>query len=818
MPLVTLSSAELRFSLDPLTLGLADTSELLDAPLPWIGQDRAEQAARFGLQMAQRDYNLFVLGEEGSGRSSLMTQIMHREAAVRPVPPDLCYLHNHEVPERPLALRLPTGEGRLLRQLMADFSRLLETEMPRRLVAPDIKAESDRIESAGKADEEKAYAALSAFADERNFALMRSEGNLVFTLRGDDGEPLTAGKALTLSSEKRAELDVAEDALRSEIAAFLEQAQARQMALNERLLALRRRLIKPMVDQQIHHIRSALRKQIKDSVKLGRFLDAVRDDVLANLELFRPGDTQEELRVEALVELLSRLRVNLLVDNHDAAGAPVIVDDSPLFRSLFGSVEYSTEHDALVTDFSRIRAGSLHKAHGGFLLLHLRDLVGDPHVWEKLHRFLRSGRLQIEEPGMVVAPIAGVSLQPEPVDVDVKIVLIASVEEYYQVQEGDPEFARRFRCKVDFAERFCATADTRQATAVFVAQTCQRLGLPHFAADAVAVLIEQTHREAQDQTRQSANFAQSEALVMESAAQARARGAATVARADVLGALQARDHRHGYPEQHMQEAIVDGDRLLDVSGEQVGQVNGMTVLDLGDHRFGFPVKVTASTHAGEQGVLNIEREVALSGPIHDKGVLILHSHLSALFGHIAPLALSAAVVFEQQYHGIEGDSASCAEFYALLSSLSGLALSQGIAVTGAVNQRGEMLPVGGINEKIEGYFRSCELLGLDGNQGVLIPRRNRRNLMLSPTVVEAVRHGRFFVYSADFAGEGMELLSKTPFGTLGPGGYAPDTVLGRAQRTLQGYRRACQQADGRRPRRRPFFQPRELARRRDAGD
>ena len=332
-----------------------------------------------------------------------------------------------------------------------------------------------------------------------------------------------------------------------------------------------------------------------------------------------------------------------------------------------------------------------------------------------------------------------------------------------------------------------ATPQTHQATAVFVAHACRRMGLPHFSAPAVAALIEQTHREAQDQTRQSAIFARCEALVMESAAMARMRGATLVDTADVLAAMQARIHRHDYPEQRLQESIVDGERLLDVTGEQVGQVNGLTVVDLGDYQFGFPVRVTASTHAGEEGLLNIEREVELSGPIHDKGVLILQSYLSALFAHIAPLALNAAVVFEQEYSGVEGDSASCAEFYALLSSLSGLPLRQGIGVTGAVNQHGEMLPVGGINEKIEGYFRSCELLGLDGQQGVLMPQRNRRDLMLAPRLVEAVAQGRFHIYTADRVSDGMELLTgRRASASWAPQGYPADTVLGRAQRHAAG--------------------------------
>lgn len=403
---------------------------------------------------------------------------------------------------------------------------------------------------------------------------------------------------------------------------------------------------------------------------------------------------------------------------------------------------------------------------------------------------------------MLYAPIAAVSMQPEPVDVDVKIILIASVEEYYAVQEGDPEVARRFRCKVDFAESFTADAEARQASAIFVAHTCRRMGLPHFRAAAVAALLEEAHREAEDQTRQSAIFAHTEALVMEAAAMARARGAALVEAQDVEAARRARIHRHDYPEQRLQETIVDGERLLDVSGEKVAQVNGLTVVDLGDYRFGFPVRVTARTHAGDEGLLNIEREVELSGPIHDKGVLILHSYLASLFAHIAPLALNAAVVFEQEYSGVEGDSASCAEFYALLSSLAGTPLKQAIAITGAVNQHGEMLPVGGINEKIEGYFRSCELLGLSGEQGVLIPSRNRRHLMLDRRVVDAVAQGRFHIWTAERVSEGMELLTGLPFGELGVGGYPPDTVLGRAQRTLQDYRKACQ-ASGAKPERRP---------------
>jgi len=798
MPISNLTPAELRLTVDPDTLGFADTSELLEFALPWIGQERAEKATHFGLGMDQPDYNLFVLGEVGSGRSSLLKLAMQAAAAKRATPPDLCYLHNFDTPERPRALRLPAGQGRLLRQHMTQLMKSLQVEIPQHLDGQDFKAESGRIEKSYKEEEAKAYTELEVFAEARNFTMHRESGHLLFTLRGKKGHALTEDEVLALPKERRTEIAQAEQELRAEISRYLEKMRPMERVMNEALAALRRQIVKPLLERELQEIRVGLKKQIKDSVKLGAYLDSVMHDVLDNLELFKVSDTDEDIRKEVLGKVLSRYRVNLVVDNGGLEGAPVIVEDNPLFRALFGSIEYQSENDVLMTDFSRIRAGSLHKAHGGFLLLHLRDLLADGLVWEKLRRVLRSGRLQIEEPGMTYTPVAAVSLEPEAVDVDVKIVLIGSRELYYELQEGDPEFARSFRVKVDFAESFSASADTRRDSAIFVAHTCRKLGLPHFSAAAVARLLEQGHRDADDQARQSAIFARTEALVMESAALCGARRAklaeAPIVEAeDVEGALAARVLRHDYPDQRMHEAIADGDLLIAVHGERTGQLNGLTQIDLGDYRFGFPVRVTARSHAGDDGLLNIEREVEMSGPIHDKGVLILHNYLAALFAANTPLALNASIVFEQEYSGVEGDSASCAELYALLSSLSGLPLKQGIAVTGALNQHGDVLPVGGVNEKIEGYFKVCEKLGLDGKQGVLIPGRNRRHLMLERKIADAVTQGLFHIYTAAHVSEGIALLTGLPAGSANEAGnYPRGSVLGHAQKTLLAYRRACQ--------------------------
>ena len=785
-----LEPRELSLRVDPQRLGFASTRELVDRPLPWVGQARAEVAARFGLGMALPGYNLLVVGEVGTGRTTLMRQLMQDQAATRPVPPDLLFLHHVEQPERPLALRLPAGEGRQLRQCMAQLARHLQTLIPRRLAEPDVKAESDRIEQAYKSEEARAYAELNAFAESRRFSLMRDQGHLVFTCRDEQGEPMTAGKAMGLSPQERSRIDQDETSLREEIARFLEKTRSLEHVRNEGLAALRRQIVRPLLEREWQDVGNSLHPLPSEQPRLLGWLQSLQTELLEHVELFQPGDDEDSLRLDALQDLLDGLRVNVAVDNHGLQGAPVVQEDNPSFRQLFGGIEYEADGDMLSTDFTRIRAGSLLRAHGGFLLLHLREVLAEPPVWEKLRRFVRSGCLQIEEPGVLYAPVAAVSLSPQAVQADVKLVLVTSPDEFEAVQALDPELARRFRCKVDFADSFATGPQVWHDTAVFVARSCARWGLPHFSAAATALLIEDSHRLAQDQFRQSAVFASTEALLMESATLARARQAIEVQPADVQAARRARAYRHNEPEERLLDALAQGERVLPLSGRMEASVNGLSVVMLGDYSFGFPVRVTARAHAGEAGLLSIDREVELSGPVHDKGMLVLQSCLQSLFAQQAPLALEASLVFEQEYGGIEGDSASCAELLALLSALAAVPLAQGLAVTGSLNAGGLVLPVGGINEKVEGFFRSCERVGLDGTQGVLIPERNRRHLMLDERVVEAVAQGRFHVHAIGTVAEAMTLLSGLPWGEPGPSGYPAASVLGRAQTRLRRYRLA----------------------------
>ncbi len=787
----SLDSSQLRITIDPASLGFSDTSELLQRPLSWIGQERAEVAARFGLGMMQPDYHLFVLGEAGSGRTSLLHQAMIDAAADQPASADLCYLYNFIAPEKPLALHLPAGQGRVLRQSLLQLAKSLPAEIAQCLSGQDFKIKSDRAEKKFKTEATQAYAELDKIAESLHFTIHREDEQIVFTLLDEKGEILTAENLLKLPKTRRTEIEQAEQALHEAIVLYFEEFQRVEKDKNVTLAALQRRSVQPLLNLALKKIQNELQTQ----ERLKTYFEQMEADILDNLALFETNNADEEKRETELHQIFARYQINLVVDNAELHGAPVIIEDNPSAYALFGSIDYQFEEGKLKTNFMRIRAGSLLKANGGFLMLHLDDLLTDGQLWVKLRRFLRSKRLQIEEPGSGLTSNTPVFLEPEAVDVNVKIVLIGSRDEYYELEEIDPEFMRRFRVKVDFAGSFIASAETYQASSVFVAHACEAAKLPHFSAAAVARLLEESHREVEDQKRQSAIFARTEMLVLESAALCSAHHGCIVEVTDISAALQARTLRHNYPDLRLQESIMEGEIAIALHGAEVGQLNALTQIDLGDHRFGTPVRVTARTFAGEDGILNIAREVDMSGPIHDKGMLILQNYLTGLFTHIAPIALSASIVFEQEYSSIEGDSASCAEFFVLLSSLAEAPLKQSIAVTGALNQYGEVLPVGGINDKIEGYFKLCEKMGLNGEQGVLIPHHNRQHLVLDHKIIEAVEKGLFAIHTMEHVTQGLELLTGCPAGLTEQSrsmGYAPDTVLGYAQRALLVFRRACQ--------------------------
>lgn len=544
--------------------------------------------------------------------------------------------------------------------------------------------------------------------------------------------------------------------------------------------------IEAFLDQQLSNTNAVIAPLANKKV-LENHIGLLKQDILDYLEAWQPAGAESESNLEALLSesFLGRYRVNLLVDQTvNASHAPVVYDNDPSLQSLFGGVE-SAGDSSSTPDFLRLRAGNLLRADGGALLLHLRDILADEQngtaLLEKLHRFLRNATLQIEDLSSSSGQGSYVSAQAV-IPVLVKLVLIATREDYYQLLEEKHDFFDYFPIKIEFAEKVQANVENYQAYAAFIAQKCQQFSCPHFTADAVAGLLQAMHRREEDQTRLSTQFASLEKLMLESVAAAQMRNAALVDIEDVKAAIYHRYVRHSYIEAHMRHSIVDNELIIAVSGEAVGQINGLTHIDLADASFGSPVRISANCYAGNRDIFTIDREVAMSGPTHDKGVMILKSWLHANFAQFNPLNLTASLVFEQEYNGVDGDSASCAELFAILSSLAQLPIKQGIAVTGALNQHGEVLPVGGLNEKIEGYYRVCKEIGLDGNQGVLMPERNIRHLLLSDELIEAVKNGQFQIVTMNNIADGIHFLTGH---TLAELNELAEHRLGEFKKTLE---------------------------------
>ncbi|MDI1300026.1 AAA family ATPase [Methylotenera sp.] len=518
-------------------------------------------------------------------------------------------------------------------------------------------------------------------------------------------------------------------------------------------------LIQEFLNVQISTIKTNI-PEIQANKQLTQYFELLQKDILDTLEAWQPSASADDNNLDALLSegFFGRYRVNVLVEHAANQPAPVIYDNDPSLQSLFGGIE-SAGDSSTTPDFMRLRAGNLLRADGGALLLHLRDILADEQngtqLLEKLHRFLRNGTLQIEDLTSSSSQGSSFVSAQDVIPVSVKLVLVATREDYYELIDDKYDFFSYFPIKIEFAEKVKANAENYAAYAAFIAQKCQQFNCSHFTADAVLSLLQAMHRLEEDQTRISTKFAVLEKLMLESAAAAELRGAKLVEKEDVKAAINRKYARHSYIEAHARDSIVDNELMINVYGESVGQINGLTHIDLADASFGSPVRISANCYAGRLDVLTIDREVSMSGPTHDKGVMILQSWLHTNFAQFNPLNLTASLVFEQEYNGVDGDSASCAELFALLSALTQLPIKQGIAVTGALSQHGEVLPVGGLNEKIEGYFRVCKDIGLDGTQGVLIPQRNMRHLMLSDEVVDAVANGQFHIATMNNAAEGL---------------------------------------------------------------
>jgi len=759
-----------------------------------IGQPRAVEAVQFGLGMPQTGYNIFALGPAGTGKQSLVQQFFEQEAKSKGAPSDWCYVNNFEQSHKPRALNLPPGKGNALSQ---DIERLVEelrTALSTAFESEEYQSRQQEIQEEFKEAQEKTLSDIQEQAQAKDLAMMRTPSGLVFApIR--DGEVLSAKEVQELSEEERNRIQAEVETLQEELQKLLRQMPRLQREMRERMKALNREMATFAVSGLIDE----LRDQFADFPAVVDYLNNLQQDVIDNVQLFlQPEEGQSDSRNSLIASLtgqgqadassLRRYQVNVLVDHSEAEGAPIVYEDNPTYPNLIGRIEHMARMGALTTDFNLLKPGALHRANGGYLILDARKLLLQPFAWEGLKRALQAGQIRIESPGQSYSLISTVSLEPEPIPLQVKVALLGPPMLYYLLCALDPDFAELFKVSADFSEQMDRTADNQHLYARLIGNIIRQNDLQPFHKEAVARVIEHSARLAGDAEKLSTQMQGVSDLLSEANYWANRNNHNPVQRADVQQAIDAQIYRADRLRERTQEAILRETIFIDTGGAKIGQVNGLSVIQLGTFAFGRPSRITARVQLGQGKVIDIEREVELGGPIHAKGVLILAGFLGARYGLDKPLSLSASLVFEQSYAGIEGDSASSTELYALLSAIAQAPLKQSLAVTGSVNQHGQVQAIGGVNEKIEGFFDICQARGLSDEQGVLIPQANVKHLMLRQDVINAVAEGQFHIYPVETIDQGIEILTGMPAGERDEtGNYPPDSLNALVEARLMDF-------------------------------
>lgn len=769
---------------DPGQLPFETTAELEDG-LEFIGQDRAIDAIRFGIGIGHQGYNLFALGPNGAGRQTTVNRFLQQRAATEPTPDDWCYVYNFGVPHKPRAHRLPPGRAIVFRDDMKKLAGELATVLPATFAGEEYQLQKRAIEEELRGLQTEALDKLKEEAQSLSIALIQTPGGFAFAPLKEGGEVISPDEFMRLDQEAQKKIESEVGELQEALQRIMQQMPNLHREMQSRLRDLNERVVEftilPLLDE--------LRETYSALPDITNHLNDVQKDIVQNYEAFlQDEESNGRQLIGAVLGIASaerkpsaaRYEVNVVVDNSQAKGAPVIFLDQPRYQNLVGRVEHVAQMGALVTDFTLIKPGALHEANGGYLLVDALKLLSEPFAWEGLKRSLRKGEIIIESLGQVYSMISTVSLEPEPIPLDVKVVLIGERILYYLLSGNDPEFNELFKVSVDFEDSVDRDPHTALAYARVIAEVARTERLRPFDRQAVARVIEHGSRLVEDAGKLSTHMQSVTDVLREADYWAGEARRDSVTREDVQRALDMQLHRSARVQAQIQEAIVREQIMIDTSGEVIGQVNGLSVYSVGNHGFGRPSRITARVRMGSGDVVDIEREVDMGGPIHTKGVLILSGFLGERYAAERPLSLNATIVFEQSYGGIEGDSASSAELYALLSAISGVPLRQSLAVTGSINQRGQIQPIGGVNEKIEGFFDVCRARQLSGEQGVLIPGANVDNLMLRQDVVEAARAGQFHIYPVFTADEGMALLTGLPAGDPDEhGNYPEGTVNGR---------------------------------------
>ncbi len=783
MPMEPLAPARLYHHVDPDSLTFDTTADLeeLDNAL---GQPRATAAMSFGIGMARKGYNLFVLGQSGTGRHSLVRRTLEEKAAGEAAPDDWVYVHNFAVAHQPCAMRLPPGRGPELSHKMAAAIEDLRVAIPAVFESEEYRTRRQVVDASFKQQQENAFDSLRKRAEEQHIALIQTPvGMALAPMR--DGEVLKPEQFNTLPEEDRQRIQNTIRDLQNELQEIVSQMPQWEKEHRETV----RELNREMSGYAIRHAISEVSLAFADLADVTAYLQTVADDLIENVDAFLP-QPEAAMALRAMLPqsqkgagsadgILRRYMVNVIVDNSQASGAPVVHDDNPALAYLTGRIEHIAQMGALVTDFGLIKPGSLHKANGGYLILDARRLLTQPFSWDALKRTLRSGELRIQPPEQMYGMATTISLEPQPIPLDVKVVLIGEREHYYLLSQYDPDFSDLFKVAVDFEEAIDRDPGAVADYARLVAGVVRRENLRPCTKGAVARTIEHGSRLADDAEKLTLKISDIGNVLREADYWAGTDGKAVIDADDIQRAIDAGVHRVDRIRERSHEAIEREIVLIATDGTAVGQINGLSVIGLDGFRFGRPSRITARVRLGAGRVIDIEREVELGGPLHSKGVMILSAFLGAAFARDMPLSLSASLVFEQSYGGVDGDSASSAELYALLSALADAPIKQSLAVTGSVNQYGEVQAIGGVNEKIEGFFDICKSRGLTGEQGVLIPQANTKHLMLRSDVVDAAAEGRFRIYPVERIEQGIELLTGVPAGRRDEAGAFPDDSLYR---------------------------------------
>jgi len=762
-------------NLDSLTFETTAEVEPVDGT---VGQERAVRSLEFGLGVRAEGYNLFVAGPPGSGRSSTLHSIVHRIAVEQAHAPDWCYLRNFEFHLRPSVISLPPGRGSAFAAHMDAFIAACRREIPRAFETEAfLKEREDAVRDVHRRRAE-VFEAVEEEAKKRGFSVVAGPTGMVTVPLKPDGQPMSQQEYEELPEDRRHALEGLGEELQSLIGHAMLSVRQLEREAQKRL----EELDKSVALFAIAPLLSEVQQEYNDIPKVGEHLLLVQEDILQHLQAFRGAEAQAAPAVfpgPSPEDFFARYEVNTFVSQGNDGGAPVVVENNPNYYTLFGRVDYRSQLGIMTTDHTMIKAGSLHCANGGYLVLQALDVLTSPLVWETLKRTIRCNEITIQNLGEQFSAIPISTLDPQPIPLDIKIVLVGSSRIYHLLRAADEEFRKLFRVKADFTGDMDRTPECAQMYAGFISSRVQEVNLRPFHKSAVARIVEQGSRLVEHKGKLSTQFIDIDDLLTEANFWAAAEDSDVVHDRHVERAIDEKIYRSSLIEERVQEAIDDGTIAIDVAGEVVGQVNGLSVYDLGDYRFGKPTRITTRMSLGRGQVTNIEREVQMSGKIHNKGFMILNGYLHGKFAQDRPLSFGASLVFEQSYDEIDGDSASSAELYVLLSALSDTPIRQGIAVTGSVNQFGDVQAIGGVNTKIEGFFAVCTAKGLTGEQGVIIPHENVKNLMLRKEVVDAVREGTFNVWAVSAVEEGIELLTGVPAGAPDDKGRYPANTINR---------------------------------------